>query len=84
MPNIYQSAMFNAQRFPGKVAVSDAASSLSFERFCERSRALALHLEGFGVRAGERVAIMADNSIDYLALMHAAAVTGFILVPVMC
>jgi fatty-acyl-CoA synthase len=82
MPNIYQSAMFNAQRFPGKVAVSDATSSLSFGRFCERSRALALYLESFGVRAGERVAIMADNSIDYLALMHAAAVTGFILVPV--
>ena len=57
MPNIYQSAMFNAQRFPGKVAVSDAASSLSFGRFCERARALALYLEGFGARPGERVAL---------------------------
>ncbi|MET3662859.1 class I adenylate-forming enzyme family protein [Aquamicrobium ahrensii] len=82
MPNIYQSAMFNAERFPGKIAVSDAVTKLDFGQFCRRARALAKYLESFGVRRGERVAIMGDNSIDYLALMHATAITGFILVPV--
>jgi acyl-CoA synthetase (AMP-forming)/AMP-acid ligase II len=82
MPNIYQSAMFNAERFPGKIAVSDAAARLDFSQFCQRARALAKYLEGLGASRGERVAIMGDNSIDYLALMHATAITGFILVPV--
>lgn len=82
MPNIYQVAMFNAERHPDKVAISDEQQSLSFARLCARARALAAHLGELGVGRGDRVAIMASNSIDYLALLHATAVSGFMLVPV--
>ncbi len=82
MPNIYQVAMFNAERYPDKVAISDGSQSLSFAQFCQRARALAHYLASLGVGPGERVAIMTPNSIDYLALLHATALGGFALVPV--
>ncbi len=82
MPNIYQVAMFNAERHPGKTAVSDDGRQLTFAQLCERARALAHHLAGLGVAHGDRVAVMTGNSIDYLALLHATAVGGFALVPV--
>lgn len=82
MPNIYQVAMFNAERYPDKVAVSDERQALSFCQFCARARALSAYLKGLGVQPGDRVAIMTPNSIDYLALLHATAVGGFSLVPV--
>ena len=37
MPNIYQVAMFNAERYPDKVAVSDERQALSFGQFCARA-----------------------------------------------
>jgi acyl-CoA synthetase (AMP-forming)/AMP-acid ligase II len=73
MPNIYQVAMFNAERYPDKVAISDGSQALSFAQFCQRARALAHYLASLGVGPGERVAIMTPNSIDYLALLHATA-----------
>lgn len=82
MPNVYQVAMFNAQRYPKKTAVSDEKLALSFAEFCERARALAGYLAELGVVEGDRVAVMASNSIDYLALLHATAVGGFSLVPI--
>lgn len=82
MPNIYQVAMFNAERHPGKTAISDDRQQLSFAQLCERARALAHYLAGLGVARGDRVAIMTGNSIDYLALLHATAVGGFAIVPV--
>ncbi|MGE4590721.1 alpha/beta fold hydrolase [Alcaligenes sp.] len=38
MPNIYQVAMFNAQRHPGKVAVSDERQALPFGQLCVRAQ----------------------------------------------
>ncbi|MFU1998372.1 class I adenylate-forming enzyme family protein [Bordetella avium] len=82
MPNIYQVAMFNAERHPGKTAISDSQRALTFAQLCARARALAHYLTGLGVAPGDRVAIMAGNSIDYLALLHATAIGGFAIVPV--
>lgn len=82
MPNIYQTAMFNAERHPTKVALSDDQHALTFSKMCERARALAAYLERQGVRRGDRVALVMHNSIDYVALLHATAVGGFCVVPV--
>ncbi len=82
MPNIYQVAMFHAQRRPTTVAVQDGAYHLTYLQLGARARALAAWLASHGVRRGDRVAVVAENSVDYIALMHATAVGGFILVPV--
>lgn len=82
MPNIYQTAMFNAERHPNKIAMSDGAQSLTFAQLGRRARALAAHLRGLGVTPGDRVAAMWHNSLDYVALLHASAIGGFSVVPV--
>jgi acyl-CoA synthetase (AMP-forming)/AMP-acid ligase II len=82
MPNIYQTAMFHALRSPRSTALSDSHTAMDFAALCARARALTAHLQGLGVRRGDRVAVLMHNAIDYLALMHATAVGGFSLVPV--
>lgn len=82
MPNIYQTAMYHALRRPGAIALSDDTRELNFNSLSIRARQLAhwAHLQG--VRRGDRVAVLANNSIDYLALIHATAIGGFCVVPV--
>lgn len=82
MPNIYQTAMFHALRRPQATALSDRCAALTFGALCVRARALASYLQGLGVQRGDRVAVLAHNSIDYLALMHSTALGGFSVVPV--
>ncbi len=82
MPNIYQAAMYNAERHPGKVALSDEQRQLTFAQLCTRARELAAYLSSLGVERGDRVGLLLHNSIDYIALMHATAVGGFCVVPV--
>ena len=82
MPNIYQTAMFNADRYPSKVALSDEQRELTFAQLCMRARALTAYLASMGVQPGDRVALMLHNSIDYIALLHATAVGGFCVVPI--
>lgn len=74
--------MFNAERHPDKVALADDVRSLSFGELCQRARGLAAYLSSLGVGRGDRIALLLDNSIDYLALLHASAVSGFCVVPV--
>lgn len=82
MPNIYQAAMFNADRHPDKVALSDEHRQLTFAQLCMRARALTAYLSKMGVQPGDRVGLLLHNSIDYIALLHATAVGGFCVVPV--
>ncbi|WP_240933372.1 class I adenylate-forming enzyme family protein [Diaphorobacter sp. HDW4B] len=74
--------MFHALRSPQSVALSDDSGSLGFADLCARARALSVHLDELGVRRGDRVAVFMNNSMDYLALMHATAYSGFSIVPV--
>lgn len=82
MPNIYQTAMFHARRRPNAVALSDDTRRLTFCQLGARARALAAWLESRGVRRNDRVAALLRNSIDYIALIHATAIGGFMVVPV--
>lgn len=82
MANIYQTAMFNAERHPDRIAVQDGVIAWTFAQLCARARSLAGYLESLGVQRGDRVAAMLNNSADYLALLHATAFGAFSLVPV--
>ena len=72
----------NAAFTPGKAAIRFAGSTLTYaglaQRIGEAARALKSQL---GVRAGDRVAILAANHPDYLVLLYACARLGALLVP---
>ena len=80
--NLYQTAAFHALRRPEKTAIVDGQSSFTFTDLTQRAQEVAAFLEGKGVQRGDRVCLLMHNSIDQVALYHATALTGFILVPV--
>ena len=74
----------HAWRTPEKTAVIDLYSGRrhTFAVFDERARRLASHLrDGCGVRRGERVAILAPNSTDYLEVQFACVKLGAVSLP---
>ena len=72
----------NAAFAPDKAAIRFAGSALTYaglaRRITHAARALKSQL---GVRAGDRVAILAANHPDYLVLLYACARLGALLVP---
>ncbi|MFF5173697.1 type I polyketide synthase [Micromonospora sp. NPDC000089] len=68
----------NAARFPGKVAFEDDRRAVTYPDLEARTRRLAGHLTGLGVRPGDRVAICLRQSVStvesYLAIVRAGGV----------
>lgn len=82
MPNLYQSAVFHALRRPQAIAIDNDKVALSFGKFTALACAHAARLASLGVSSGERVCVLMNTSIDYVALYYATAVGGCIIVPV--
>ncbi|MFJ9842408.1 type I polyketide synthase [Kitasatospora sp. NPDC101155] len=68
----------NAVRFPDKTAFQDGRNAVSYAELEARTRRLAGHLAGLGVRRGDRVALCLGNSVEmveaYLAVVRAGGV----------
>ncbi|HEX2851037.1 MAG TPA: AMP-binding protein [Acidimicrobiales bacterium] len=80
---VYHQSFFPAvERHRDKVAFHDGAYHATFETHADRVLRLAdaLHRD-LGVQRGDRVAVMALNSHQYLELYHAAYLSGFIINP---
>jgi fatty-acyl-CoA synthase len=72
----------NARRYPDKPALVMEEESLSYAELDARSNALAHALLARGVRAGDRVALLAFNSLEYAVILQAVAKCGALIVPV--
>nr|AXL06378.1 polyketide synthase [uncultured bacterium] len=68
----------NATRFAGKPAFADDHRVVTYDELAARTRRLAGHLAGLGVRHGDRVAICLGNRVStvesYYAVLRAGAV----------
>ena len=72
----------NAAFTPDKAAIRFAGSALTYADLAQRIGAAARALKSqLGVRAGDRVAILAANHPDILVLLYACARLGALLVP---
>ena len=72
-----------AQRIPDKTAVIDAATNrqYTYAKFHSRASQIAEYLrDSWGIRAGDRVALLAHNSSDYMEIKYGCAKIGAILV----
>jgi len=75
---------FHADRTPEKLAVIDQNTGrrYTYAQFNERSARLAGYLrDEWGVRPGDRVAILAKNSSDYFVFQFACIKLGAIMLP---
>lgn len=61
------------------IALDDGTRTLTYAAFDARANRAAHALIALGVRAGDRVAVLAENRLEYLELAVAAARTGAIL-----
>jgi fatty-acyl-CoA synthase len=75
--------------YPDRVAVVDepnqpapSVGELTFAELQERARALAAGLDAMGVAAGERIAVVSQNSARMLELFYGATASGRIVVPI--
>jgi acyl-CoA synthetase (AMP-forming)/AMP-acid ligase II len=71
----------NARLYPKKTSLVFDGRSFTWQETLSRVNALVNALLGLGVKKGERIAILSDNSHRYLEIYLAAAQAGFILVP---
>jgi fatty-acyl-CoA synthase len=72
----------NAAFTPDRLALRFAGQDLSYAAFAARIAAVARGLQSaYGIRRGDRVALLAANHPDYLVLLFACARLGAMLVP---
>ena len=71
----------NAALFPDKAAVSCEGATRSWRDFDRRVNQIARRLAGMGVGRGDKIAILAVNSIDYLETFMGGLRAGACVVP---
>jgi acyl-CoA synthetase (AMP-forming)/AMP-acid ligase II len=71
-----------ARRWPEQTAVVDGDARPTWPELSERARAVAAALIGSGVQAGDRVALWAPNSLDWIATAFGVYQAGAVLLPV--
>jgi acyl-CoA synthetase (AMP-forming)/AMP-acid ligase II len=70
-----------AGRFGPKPCLIASERTVSFEGFAGEVASLARHLKMAGIEAGDRVALLDLDSIDFFEILYAIAATGAIAVP---
>jgi fatty-acyl-CoA synthase len=66
-------------QYPEKIAFENLGQNISFSELFLRMESLAGTLAGFGIRKGDRVTILAENSVDYICYHYALGILGAIL-----
>ena len=80
--NLGQILKVNAKKFPGTVALKDRERSLTYPEVNRRVNQLAHGLLGLGLRKGDKVAVLLENSIEIIEAYLATAKTGIVIVPI--
>lgn len=71
----------NSMKYPDKLALKDARRQLNFKEYDIRTNRLANGFIASGLEKGDKVAILSNNSIEYMEVYGAAAKAGIIVVP---
>ena len=68
-------------RFPDKIAAVHGSRTATFAELNTRCNGIALELVALGVQTGQRVALMGQNSIEYIAAFFGILKAGGVVVP---
>jgi fatty-acyl-CoA synthase len=82
MLGTFESLRLSAIRFPGKLGVRDDARVWTFAEFRALVNRIGNGLAASGLVRGDRVALLAGNSADLLALYYALERNGLVAVPI--
>ncbi len=65
--------------YPDRIAFENIGKEISFSQLFQRIECLAGMLVAFGIKRGDRVSILAENSMDYICYHYATAMIGSML-----
>ncbi len=77
-----ESVAAHARTQPDKIGVRDSQRTLSYRAWEERANRLANALLGMGLAKGDRVALLAFNTIEWMEIYVALARAGLVAVPI--
>jgi acyl-CoA synthetase (AMP-forming)/AMP-acid ligase II len=80
--NLGQILKVNAKKFPDRIAIKDRTRSLTYPELNRRANKLAHGLRSLGLRKGDKVAVLLENSIEIVEAYLATAKTGIVIVPI--
>jgi long-chain acyl-CoA synthetase len=81
MTNLATTLVNTANRYPGRTAVRSDQQDLRYRDLDERSARVASWLLGRGIAAGDRVGLMAPNTLEFVELYYGILRAGAIVVP---
>ncbi len=77
-----ESVASHARTQPNKIGVRDSQRTLTYRAWDERANRLANALLGMGLVKGDRVALLAFNTIEWMEIYVALARAGLVAVPI--
>lgn len=80
--NLGQILKVNAKKFPRTVALKDERRAFTYPEVNQRVNRLAHRLLGLGLKSGDKIAVLLENSIEIVELYLATAKTGIVIVPI--
>jgi len=80
--NLGQHLKLNAKKYPDTVALKDSERSYTYPETNRRVNRLANGLMGLGLKKGDKVAVLLENSIEIIEAYLATAKSGLIIVPI--
>jgi acyl-CoA synthetase (AMP-forming)/AMP-acid ligase II len=80
--NLGQHLKLNASKYPETIALMDADRSFTYPECNDRVNRLGHGLLSLGLKKGDRVAVVMENSIEIIELYLATAKTGLVIVPI--
>src|ERR1043165_7186800 len=69
------------QYYPENIAFSSGGNYLTFRKLHERVGIIASALNKHGFKAGDRLALLLPNELEFIELVYASAWLGLIVVP---
>ena len=80
--NIGEILAVNARKFPDKIALKDSRISRTFPELEIRTNKIANAFLDIGVKKGDKIAVLLNNSLEFMEIYLAAAKMGAVIVPV--
>lgn len=72
----------NSKRYPDKKALIMEDDFITFQQLNDSAKRLARGLLALGIEVGDKVAVMAQNCLEYPIIVYAVAKCGAVLVPI--
>jgi len=80
--NLGEALGAHARISPDRLGARDLSRSMTFREWNARSCRLANALAGLGLRKGDRIAVLAYNSVEWMEIYAATAKAGLVAVPI--